>query len=170
MNEDNSPESTKGEPPKSIQDFAKAAASANGLSTGFGDIKRCRLSDAEKALVRDDVSKVPNRTYTGQPMAKTADVPSRNARVKVKAAKSLIDPAEIMPDKLENAICDVAANEAEMPVLESPAEQASIQDGRHRIMAADELGYEEIEVSYPVAHEEQLKRQLGDDFRPCEPA
>lgn len=159
-----------GKPPKSVEEIAKAAAEAAGLKPGFDDIKRCRLSDTQKELARDSVSKLPERTYTGPPMAKTAGVPSGKARVTVKAAKKLIDPNAIHPDKRENAICEVAANEAEMPVLESPAGQASIQDGNHRILAADDLGYDDIEVSYPLADEDRLKQQLGDDFRPCKPA
>jgi hypothetical protein len=155
------------DPPKSVEDILKKIAKESRMNTGFDDIKRCRLSDEEKDRTKDEISQLSDRTYTGQSMEKTASVPSGIARVTVKAAKSLIDSRDIIPDKLQNAICDVAARKAKMPILESPAGEVFIQDGHHRIMAADELGYKEIEVSYPLADEENLKRQLGDEFRPC---
>ena len=150
-----------------IKDELAKIAAKQGLSVGFDDIKRVRLTDQEKAKIREDIENSVDATYRGPPMPMTqGDMPSGLAHVSIGVLRRLISKFELVPSKLENAFGDVANGTAMVPCItyDQTDDCVVIEQGRHRITAMHDLGYQHTMLSYPAEQRDKLQAILGGDF------
>lgn len=144
-------------------------AAKRGLSVGFDDTRRATLADTQKAEVRQAVESSVDATYRGAPMAMAhCEMPSGVARVSIGILRGQISDFELVSNKLENAISDVANGTAKMPCIKYEDCDASIiiEQGRHRIAAMHDLGHRDALVNYPAGQEAKLRALLGSEFTP----
>jgi hypothetical protein len=96
------------------------------------------------------------------------EMPSGVARVSIVVLRGLISDFELVSDKLENAISDIANGTAKMPCIRYDDCDASIviEQGRHRITAMHDLGYTYTMLNYPARQTAKLQEYFGRDFVP----
>lgn len=151
-----------------IDAILRRIAKRHRIPVGFDDMKREPLSDDQKRAFRNNLANSLHPTFTGMPMP-LSQVETRSgvSCIAVQTLRGLIDEAELIPARLEIAMLDIVSGAAKLPCIKFSGSENCIQieQGRHRIAAMHQLGFEFTEVNFPLDHAGKMQTLWGGSFR-----